>query len=77
MDDTEQYGIETKYLWLVSHLIWNGSKKTNGTYWVKITKDEAFVLEKKYEVCDTRPMKGGVRLNVIKMCDNFIVLDIR
>lgn len=69
--------VEKQYIWLVKHLIWNGSKQTNGTYWVKITPEDASELEKKYEVCDTRPMKGGTRVNVIKMCNNFIVLDTR
>lgn len=69
--------VEKRYIWLVKHLIWNGSKQKNGVYWVKITKEDASLLEEKYEVCDTRTLKGGIRVNVIKMCDNFIVLDTR
>lgn len=69
--------VEKRYIWLVKHLIWNGSKQKNGVYWVKITKEDASLLEEKYEVCDTRVLKGGIRANVIKMCDNFIVLDTR
>lgn len=69
--------VEKRYIWLVNHLIWNGSKQKNGVYWVKITKENAALLEEKYEVCDTRVLKGGLKVNVIKMCDNFIVLDTR
>lgn len=68
---------EEKYLWLVKHLIWNSSKPKNNVFWVKISKEEASVLEEKYEICDTRTLKGDIKVNVIKMCDNFIVLDIR
>lgn len=46
--------VEKRYIWLVKHLIWNGSKQKNGVYWVKITKEDASLLEEKYEVCDTR-----------------------
>ena len=69
--------VEKRYIWLVKHLIWNGSKQKNGVYWVKITKEDASLLEEKYEVCETRTLKGGIKANVIKMCDNFIVLDTR
>lgn len=69
--------VEKRYIWLVKHLIWNGPKQENGVYWVKITKEDASLLEEKYEVCDTRTLKGGIRVNVIRMCDNFIVLDTR
>ena len=69
--------VEKRYIWLVNHLICNGSKQKNGVYWVKITKENAALLEEKYEVCDTRALKGGLKVNVIKMCDNFIVLDTR
>ena len=69
--------VEKRYIWLVKHLILNGTKQKNGVYWVKITKEDASLIEEKYEVCDTRALKGGIRANVIKMCDNFIVLDTR
>lgn len=71
------HDVEKLYTWLVKHLIWNGSKQKNGVYWVKITKEDASILEEKYEICETRTLKGDVKVNVIKMCDNFIVLDIR
>lgn len=43
----------------------------------KDNQRECSLLEEKYEVCDTRALKGGLKVNVIKMCDNFIVLDTR
>lgn len=69
--------VEKRYIWLAKHLIWNGPKQKDGVYWVKITKEDASLLEEKYEVCETRTLKGGIKANVIKMCDNFIVLDTR
>ncbi len=39
--------VEKRYIWLVNHLIWNGSKQKNGVYWVKITKENAALLEEK------------------------------
>ncbi len=68
--------VEERYTWLVRHLIWNGSKQTDKTYWVKITPEDASELKKKYEVHNTRTL-GGVKLDVIKMLNNFIVLDTR
>lgn len=47
--------VEKRYIWLVNHLIWNGSKQKNGVYWVKITKENAALLEEKYEVCVLAP----------------------
>lgn len=69
--------VEKRYTWLIKHLIWNGSKQTDGVYWVKITQEDASTLKKKYEVKDTRILKGGIKADVIRMCDNFIVLDTR
>lgn len=69
--------VEKRYTWLIKHLIWNGSKQTDGVYWVKITQEDASTLKKKYEVKDTRTLKGGIKVDVIRMCDNFIVLDTR
>lgn len=69
--------IEKRYTWLIKHLIWNGSKQTDGVYWVKITQEDASTLKKKYKVKDTRTLKGGIKADVIRMCDNFIVLDTR
>lgn len=69
--------VEKKYTWLVKHLIWNGSKQTDGVYWVKITPEDALELKKKYEVCNTRTLKDGIKVDVIKMLNNFIILDIR
>lgn len=69
--------VEKRYIWLVKHLIWNGSKQTDGVYWVKITQEDASILLNKYEVKDTRTLKGGLKVDVIRMCDNFIVLDTR
>ena len=69
--------VEKRYTWLIKHLIWNGSKQTDGVSWVKITQEDASTLKKKYEVKDTRILKGGIKADVIRMCDNFIVLDTR
>ena len=69
--------VEKRYTWLIKHLIWNGSKQTDGVYWVKITQEDASTLKKKHEVKDTRTLKGGIKADVIRMCDNFIVLDTR
>lgn len=69
--------VEKRYIWLVKHLIWNGSKQTDATYWIKISKEDAEELSKKYEVVDTRTLKGSTIVSVIRMLDNFIVLDTR
>lgn len=66
-----------KYNWLVTHLIWNGSKQKDGTYWVKISQDDADILKKEYNIIEARPLKGGLRVDVIRMLDNNIVLDTR
>ena len=55
-----------------------GTNKLKYSNWdLQITKEDASLLEEKYEVCDTRALKGGIKVNVVKMCDNFIVLDTR
>ena len=36
--------VEKRYIWLVKHLIWNGSKQKNGVYWVKINKEEKVTI---------------------------------
>ena len=69
--------VEKRYIWLVKHLIWNGPKQIDGVYWVKITKEDASTLLNKYEVKEIRTLKGGIKADVIRMCDNFIVLDTR
>lgn len=69
--------VEKKYIWLVKHLIWNSSNSTEKIYWVKISKKDSEELSKKYEICDTRTLKGDIKVNVIRMLDNFIVLDTR
>lgn len=66
-----------KYIWLVKHLIWNANSPVDKTYWVKISQENADILKEKYEVCETRTLKGGIKVDVIKMLDNFIVLDTR
>lgn len=66
-----------KYTWLVTHLIWNGSKQKDRTYWVRISQDDAAVLKNSYEVIGNRLLKGGVRVDIIRMLDNNIVLDTR
>lgn len=68
---------EEKYIWLVKHLIWNGPRDTDATYWIKVSKEDAEELSKKYEVVDTRTLKGGIKVNVIRMLENFIVLNTR
>lgn len=70
MNDTEK-----RYLWLINHLVWNSSRKKGAVYWVKITKEDADLFKRKYEVCYTRTLKSGIIVDVIKMDDNFIVLD--
>lgn len=66
-----------KYIWLVKHLIWNADTPIDKVYWVKITQEEADSLKENYEVCETRTLKGGIKVDVIRMLDNFIVLDTR
>ena len=62
-----------KYEWLVKHLIWNGPKQTNGTYWIKVSEEDAKTLSTKYEIVETITYKKK-KLNVIRMFDNNIVL---
>lgn len=49
--------VEKRYIWLVNHLIWNGSKQKNGVYWVKITKENAALLEEKYSILTKSTLK--------------------
>lgn len=67
---------EKKYLWLLKHLIWNASRPSGNTFWVKITPEEATILKNSYEVVETRTLKD-VKVDVIKINDNNLVLDIR
>lgn len=62
-----------KYEWLVKHLIWNGPKQKNGTYWIKIPEEDIKKLTEKYEVVDNISYKK-FKLDVIRMFDNNIVL---
>ena len=62
-----------KYEWLVKHLIWNGPKQTNGTYWIKVSEEDVKTLSTKYEIVETITYKKK-KLNVIRMFDNNIVL---
>lgn len=68
---------EKKYLWLLKHLIWNASKPSGNTFWVKITPEEASILKNSYEVIETRTLKGGIKVDVIEINNNNVVLDIR
>lgn len=66
-----------KFEWLVKHLAWNASKPKDNFFWVKVTEEESKLLTEKYPLVITRTLKGGVVVNVIKILDNNIVLDIR
>lgn len=68
---------EKKYLWLLKHLIWNASKPSGNNFWVKITPEEASILKNSYEVVETRTLKDGIKVDMIKIGDNNLVLDIR
>jgi hypothetical protein len=66
-----------KYIWLVKHLIWNGSQPTGKVYWVKTPVADAEELKKKYKVHSQRTLSDSTVVDVIEMLDNYIVLDTR
>ena len=69
--------VEKRYMWLIKHLIWNGSRQTGNNFWVKISTNDAEILKQGREVVGHRSMKDGVKLDVIEMEKNNVVLDTR